>query len=39
MGHALVRRERNIVTRLDKLAIWETDGVSLDDFLCKGLRR
>jgi hypothetical protein len=33
MCHALVRLQGDIVARLDKLAIWETNSVPLDDFL------
>ena len=38
MRHALVRPQGDIVARLDKLAIWETNSVLLDDFLGQRLR-
>jgi hypothetical protein len=36
--HALVRPQGDIVARLDKLAIWETNSVLLHDFLGQRLR-
>jgi hypothetical protein len=38
MRHALVRPQGDVVARLDKLAIWETNSVLLDDFLGQRLR-
>ena len=38
MRHALVRPQGDVVARLDKLAIWETNSVFLDDFLGQCLR-
>lgn len=38
MRHTLVRLQGDIVARLDKLAIWETNSVLLDDFLGQRLR-
>ena len=38
MRHAFVRPQGDVVARLDKLAIWETNSVLLDDFLGQRLR-
>jgi len=37
VGHAVMRRQRDIVARLDKLAFRKAKGVSLDDLLRESL--
>lgn len=37
MGHALVRAQGDIVTRLDILALGQAYGMLLDNLLCQGL--
>lgn len=38
MRHTLGRLQGDIVARLDKFAIWESNSVLLDDFLSQRLR-
>jgi hypothetical protein len=38
VGHALLRREGDIVAGLDELVFGKTKTVTLDNLLCQGLR-